>query len=108
MEIGVFTLIERLGIQMKSTFFTMALAAFTFALAGCSQDIRDIKTSQLTQAQTKQIRENLKPSELALIQRYALTKAMNNYADLSVNEILKVKDGDFPLDESKITNQHKF
>lgn len=103
-EMGASTCIERLGIQMKSTFFTMALAAFTFALAGCSQDIRDIKTSQLTQAQTKQIRENLKPAELALIQRYALTKSMNNYADLSVNEILKVKDGKFPLDESKITN----
>lgn len=91
---------------MKTIHRILALTAtvFVFSLAGCSQDIRDIKTSQLTQAQTKQIRENLKPAELALIQRYALTKAMNNYADLSVNEILKVKDGEFPIDESKVTD----
>ena len=89
---------------IKTLTLTLAATTFAFSLAGCSQDIRDIKTSQLTQAQTKQIRENLKPAELALIQRYALTKAMNNYADLSVNEILKVKDGEFPIDESKVTD----
>ena len=81
----------------------LAATAFAFSLAGCSQDIRDIKISQLTQAQKKDIGENLKPDELELVIDYEQAKRFNNYVDLSVNEIIKIGDGEIPIDKSKVS-----
>ena len=79
----------------------LAATAIAFSLAGCKQDIRDVKISELTIAQQKEIRDNLKPEELELVQRYALGKTVKGYADLTVNQVIKVKDGNFPVADSK-------
>lgn len=86
---------------MKNAYRTLALtltaAALALSLTGCSKDLRDVKVSELTMEQQKEIAKDLKPAELENVRQYFMYRKLNNYKDLSINEVLKVGDADFPV-----------
>ncbi|MDH1255022.1 hypothetical protein N5C67_20435, partial [Comamonas thiooxydans] len=78
---------------MKSTFFTIALATTIFASSSIHADeLRDIKNSQLTTEQRKEIFNQMTDEEIEFIDNYEGTenyKALINETkvpDLSYNE----------------------
>lgn len=60
-------------------------------LAACSQDVRDIKMSQITQEQKEQALKQMKPEDLKLVKTYELGQGMKmpgTDVDRSYNEMI--------------------
>lgn len=60
-------------------------------LAACSQDVRDIKMSQITQEQKEQALKQMKPEDLKLVKTYEIGQGMKmpgTDVDRSYNEMI--------------------
>lgn len=83
--------------MMKLKLWVLALSAVV--LTACSQDVRDIKMSQITQEQKEQALKQMKPEDMQYVKLYDTVKSTREFSSRMTEQEKKELDVDRSFNE---------